>query len=101
MDLKDNHTEHRDLKGTESPPALEKADVRDGFRNPALDGFTAEDHKRIKRKIDKRLVLTLGCMYCVSLMDRTNMPNVSGEWAFPASPTRDLATLRRLASWAC
>ncbi|RMD40833.1 hypothetical protein DV735_g4317, partial [Chaetothyriales sp. CBS 134920] len=35
--------------------------------------FTPEEQKKIIRKIDVRLVLTLGLMYCVSLMDRTNL----------------------------
>lgn len=74
MDLKSEHPQHLDSRGADSPPALEKADYdgKDGYRNPALEGFTDADHKRIKRKIDVRLVLTLGLMYCVSLMDRTN-----------------------------
>lgn len=72
MDHKGERPEHLDS----SPPSLEKMDYekRDVDRNPALDYFGPEDHKRIKRKIDRRLVLTLGLMYCVSLMDRTNMP---------------------------
>lgn len=76
MDLKSDRPEHMDNKGTDSPPSLEKMDYekRDVNRNPALDYFGPADHKRIKRKIDRRLVLTLGLMYCVSLMDRTNMP---------------------------
>lgn len=76
MDPKADRAQHMDMKGTDSPPYLEKAES-DGYRNPALDGFTPADHKRIKRKIDVRLVLTLGLMYCVSLMDRTNMPNAA------------------------
>lgn len=41
----------------------------------ALDefGFSDEEQKRIIRRIDIRLVLTVGAMYCVSLMDRTNL----------------------------
>lgn len=79
MDHKDNRAEHTNLKGTDSPHSMEKADYgnKEGYRDPALEGFTEADHKRIKRKIDTRLVLTLGLMYCVSLMDRTNMPNAA------------------------
>ena len=42
--------------------------------------MTAEDEKRIKRHIDRRLVMTVGAMYCVSLMDRTNLgaANIAG-----------------------
>ena len=43
-------------------------------------GFSLEEQKRIKRHIDRRLVLTVGAMYCVSLMDRTNLgaANIAG-----------------------
>lgn len=35
--------------------------------------FSPEEQKRIIRRIDRRLVVTLGVLYCVSLMDRTNL----------------------------
>ena len=38
-----------------------------------LNAFTPEEKKKIIRKVDFRLIPTLGCMYCVSLMDRTNL----------------------------
>ncbi len=48
----------------------------------ALDafGYTPEEEKRILRHVDRRLVLTVGAMYCVSLMDRTNLgaANIAG-----------------------
>jgi len=37
-----------------------------------IDAFTTTEQKKIIRRIDRRLVLTLAFMYCVSLMDRTN-----------------------------
>lgn len=37
------------------------------------DEFTPEEQKQIIRRIDRRLVVTLGILYCVSLMDRTNL----------------------------
>jgi hypothetical protein len=36
-------------------------------------GFTPEEQRSIIRRIDYRLVTTVGAMYCVSLMDRTNL----------------------------
>jgi MFS family permease len=36
-------------------------------------GFTLAEQKAIVRRTDRRLVLICGAMYCVSLMDRTNM----------------------------
>jgi MFS family permease len=38
-----------------------------------INAFTPEEQKKIVRRIDRRLVMTLGLMYCVSLMDRTNL----------------------------
>jgi hypothetical protein len=35
--------------------------------------FTPAEQKRIMQRIDRRLVTTVGFMYCVSLMDRTNL----------------------------
>ncbi|KAK4218359.1 high-affinity nicotinic acid transporter [Rhypophila decipiens] len=35
--------------------------------------ITPQEKKRIIRHVDRRLVLTVGVMYCVSLMDRTNL----------------------------
>ncbi|KAK0725386.1 major facilitator superfamily domain-containing protein [Lasiosphaeris hirsuta] len=46
-------------------------------------GFTPEEQKAIIRRVDRRLVLTIGAMYCVSLMDRTNLgaANIAGMQA--------------------
>lgn len=43
-------------------------------------GFSPEEQRRIKQRIDRRLVPVLGIMYCVSLMDRTNLgaANIAG-----------------------
>lgn len=43
-------------------------------------GFSPEEQKRIVWRIDRRLVTTLGVLYCVSLMDRTNLgaANIAG-----------------------
>jgi hypothetical protein len=38
-----------------------------------LSRFTAQERKRLIRRIDLRLVVTLGCLYCISLLDRTNL----------------------------
>jgi hypothetical protein len=43
-------------------------------------GFTQAEQRSIIRRVDRRLVVTVGAMYCVSLMDRTNMSaaNIAG-----------------------
>lgn len=38
-----------------------------------LDGVTPAELRGIVRRIDRRLVVTLGILYCVSLMDRSNL----------------------------
>jgi hypothetical protein len=38
-----------------------------------INAFTPQEQRKIMRRIDRRLVLTLAFMYCVSLMDRTNL----------------------------
>jgi len=48
------------------------SDDSDVVNNNAIDALTPEEQKKVIRRIDRRLVLTLGGMYCVSLMDRTN-----------------------------
>ena len=35
--------------------------------------YDPKEEKKLIRRIDRRLVLTCGFMYCVSLMDRTNL----------------------------
>ncbi|KAI1306368.1 major facilitator superfamily domain-containing protein [Xylaria venustula] len=35
--------------------------------------YTGKEAKKIIHRIDRRLLVTIGCMYCVSLMDRTNV----------------------------
>ena len=38
-----------------------------------IEAFTPEEQRKIIWRIDRRLVLTCGFLYCVSLMDRTNL----------------------------
>ena len=38
-----------------------------------LDRFSLAEQRKIIRRVDRRLVLTLGFMYCVTLMDRTSL----------------------------
>lgn len=35
--------------------------------------FTPEEQRKIKHRIDRRLISTCGILYCISLMDRTNL----------------------------
>lgn len=56
---------------------LERLDTATGhdsdkINDARIEAFTPEEQRKIIRRIDRRLVLTLGFLYCVSLMDRTN-----------------------------
>ncbi|KAI5357314.1 putative major facilitator superfamily, MFS transporter superfamily [Septoria linicola] len=53
-------------------PSSHNSDAEDAFH-----WFTPEEGRKIKHKIDRRLVVMLGVMYCVSLMDRTNLSNAA------------------------
>ncbi|KAL5606094.1 hypothetical protein BROUX41_006136 [Berkeleyomyces rouxiae] len=62
------------------PQDLEKVsfehvnDTKTLERTPSDEfGFSPEKQRKIIRTIDRRLVVIVGVMYCVSLMDRTNM----------------------------
>ena len=46
-----------------------KASVDDEFAS----GFTPEEQRKLIHRIDRRLVVTVGVLYCISLMDRTNL----------------------------
>lgn len=35
--------------------------------------FAPEEQKRIIRRVDRRLVVILGCLYFISLLDRANL----------------------------
>ena len=52
---------------------LERIESDTTASDAAITRFTPEEQKKIVRKVDLRLIPTLGCMYCVSLMDRTNL----------------------------
>lgn len=55
-------------------------DERAALNAAILNEFSPEEQKRIMRHVDRRLVITIGFMYCVSLMDRTNLgaANIAG-----------------------
>lgn len=39
--------------------------------------FSVAEQRKIIHRIDLRLIVPTGVMYCVSLMDRTNLPNAA------------------------
>ncbi|KAK3070707.1 hypothetical protein LTR53_009989 [Teratosphaeriaceae sp. CCFEE 6253] len=62
----ESYAHQLDLQRTISEASSKENEAR-------IDAFTPEEAKKLIWRIDVRLVLTLGFMYCVSLMDRTNL----------------------------
>lgn len=48
----------------------------DTANDARIDAFTPEQQKKVIWRIDRRLVLTLGFLYCVSLMDRVSISSL-------------------------
>ena len=63
---------NEDLEKPEVIDHVEQAQNKDP-NTVLINEFTEEEQKRIIRRIDRRLVTTLGLLYCASLMDRTNL----------------------------
>jgi hypothetical protein len=61
----------------ETKSALADDQIESAVKELASDeralSFTAKQQRAIVRRIDLRLVVTLGFLYCISLMDRTNL----------------------------
>ncbi|KAJ5757992.1 uncharacterized protein N7511_006686 [Penicillium nucicola] len=62
--MKDISTDEAHIEDTEKG-ALQHADI--------IASFSPDEQKKLIRRIDTRLVITLGFLYCVSLLDRTNL----------------------------
>lgn len=53
----------------------------EGYTSGDVDTeFTEAEKKHIMRRLDRRLITTVGLMYCISLIDRTNLgaANIAG-----------------------
>lgn len=59
--------------GFEHSDHIRTSSINDSHDLDIDHGFTAEEQRKIIRRVDRRLVVTVGAMYCVSLMDRTNL----------------------------
>lgn len=59
----------------EKPGALDHVErtTTEDSNDARIHEFSEAEQKRIVRRIDRRLVTTLGLLYCASLMDRTNL----------------------------
>ncbi|KAK6387484.1 hypothetical protein LTS17_000753 [Exophiala oligosperma] len=63
-----------DEKGTDHVSNDQVEIAMKGISNQdRISRFSPAEQKRIVRRIDLRLAVTLGCLYCISLLDRTNL----------------------------
>lgn len=68
-----------EAKGVEPSTSDEDVNLKQGLRGDldADDEFTYEEQRKIVHRIDRRLLVIIGLMYCVSLIDRGNLPNAA------------------------
>ncbi|KAL4986010.1 major facilitator superfamily domain-containing protein [Aspergillus falconensis] len=60
-------------KPTSIQSHIEDVDKPAVHHDETLSQFSPQERKRLIHRIDLRLVVTLGCLYCISLLDRTNL----------------------------
>lgn len=68
--------EHLHATTSPQPSDVEKADTHPVPLDEDPE-FSYAEQRKIIHRIDKRLVVMTGLMYCVSLMDRSNLPNAA------------------------
>lgn len=67
---------HSDIEKSE--PRLTEDVHHDGSSHDELESeFTLREQRKIVHRVDRRLVVTVGVLYCISLMDRTNLSAAS------------------------
>ncbi len=67
---------HSDLEKTGHDDQVERT-ISEDSNDARIAQFTPAQQKAIIRRVDLRLVLTLGILYCTSLMDRTNLSSAA------------------------
>lgn len=93
----DNHRSSGEVEKSGSP-RFEHIDENNHHGGVDDHGFTEKEQRSIIRRVDLRLVVTVGLMYCISLMDRINMSfaNIAGmgleldllrDYRYVSSPT--------------
>lgn len=78
MALTDSEKEAQGVQHVERVQMTDSNDI-------IINSFSEPEKRRITRKVDYRLVTTLGILYCASLMDRTNLGSaaIAGWVLFP------------------
>ncbi|OQU95791.1 hypothetical protein CLAIMM_01963 [Cladophialophora immunda] len=62
-----------DLVETAEPETSLMVPTKSADLDEAIHYFTPDEQKKIVRRVDLRLILPLGLMYCVALIDRVNL----------------------------
>jgi hypothetical protein len=68
-----------------------KEDVNSSTHDDYECEFSPTEQRKIIHRIDRRLVLTVGVLYCISLMDRTNLSSASIAGCVTLSSVHDLS----------
>lgn len=74
MSLKDHSLEAISATGdhhVENSDDMSKVDIDDD------EEYTLKEQRKIIHKVDRRLLIILGCMQAVSFLDRANMSNAN------------------------
>lgn len=69
---KDMEKQDGEKQGVLSHDQIESA-VKELANDERALAFTEKEQRAIIRRVDLRLVVTLGCLYLISLLDRTNL----------------------------
>jgi hypothetical protein len=73
-------SQHSTMSDLEKPSSSEnyvERTMTQDSNDARIYEFSEAEQKSIIRRIDRRLVATLGILYCASLMDRTNLGNAA------------------------
>jgi hypothetical protein len=71
-----HESSHLENASCSSPSDLKGSAVPSN-EDEVLSRWSLDDQRRILRKVDVRLIPICGLMYCVSLLDRTNLSNAA------------------------
>lgn len=52
---------------------VDRSPTKSSYNADYESAFTEREQRKIIHRIDRRLVVTVGILYCISLMDRTNL----------------------------
>jgi hypothetical protein len=69
----DHSTKTMAIEVIDEKPLSTLEEAKDSAELEGLEDIPLEEQRRILRKIDLRVTAVTGVMFCISLMDRTNL----------------------------